>query len=111
MKLLSFQTDGAPRYGLLVNGGIVDLGTRLGADCPTLRTALARHSVAALAEIGAGPSPDLSLDDATFLPVIPDPGTILCLSLHYQTPFAAGGHPHPRQPTAFTPVPASHARP
>src|SRR3546814_2912937 len=91
MKLLSFQTDGAPRYGLLVNGGIVDLGTRLGADCPTLRTALARHSVAALAEIGAGASPDLSLDDATFLPVIPDPGKILCIGLNYQTHVAEGG--------------------
>ena len=107
MRLVSFQAGRGASYGLLADDGIVDLGTRLGADCPTLRTALARHSTAALAEIGAGASPEHSSDAVTFLPVIPDPGKILCIGLNYQMNVAEGGHPDRGEPTVFTRVPES----
>lgn len=41
MKLASFSASGRDSYGAVVEGGIVDLGRRLGERYPTLRTAIA----------------------------------------------------------------------
>ena len=50
MKLASFTAAGRASYGLITDGGIVDLGTRLGARYPSLRAALAGNALGEIAE-------------------------------------------------------------
>ena len=49
MKLASFSAAGRDTYGAVVEGGVVDLGRRLGDRYPTLRAAIAGDALARLA--------------------------------------------------------------
>ena len=50
MKLVSFVAENGPGYGVMKDGGVVDLRRRLGDRLPTLRDFL---SAGALLEAGA----------------------------------------------------------
>lgn len=97
MRLLSFETAAASAsYGAAVEGGVVDLGRRIGLHYPTLRALLAGGEAAldaARAEQGA----DHALDAVTFLPVIPDAAKIIGIGLNYRSHVAeqAGREPPP----------------
>ena len=58
MKLCSFTSAGRATYGLVVDGGIVDLGARF-PEAPTLRDFLAANGLADLGAI-AGAAPDVA---------------------------------------------------
>lgn len=83
MKLLSFVTHKQqPGYGLKIDGGIVDLGRRLGQRYPDLKSLLASDALAAVAPYTAA-QPDYREDEITFLPVIPNPAKIICAGMNY----------------------------
>ncbi len=83
MKLLSFERAGKPGFGAVVGNGIVDLGVALGNEYPDLKSLLAANALDEAARASAGRSADLSLDEVTLLPVIPEPGKIWCCGLNY----------------------------
>lgn len=79
-------------YGALDGEAVTDLGTLAGAP-KNLKAALAAGTLATL--VGGAQFP---LSDVTLLPVIPDPGKILCVGLNYATHVAETGrdqHDHP----------------
>ena len=45
MQLISFKQNGNASYGVLNGGDITDLGARLGAGCPDLKSLLEQGSL------------------------------------------------------------------
>ncbi|WP_434575464.1 fumarylacetoacetate hydrolase family protein [Pseudomonas sp. Z3-6] len=100
MKLLSFEVDGSQRFGAWVEGGVVDLTQRLGAELPDLLSVLQAHALPRVAEALKGAKPDFDLENITFLPVIPSPPKIICIGVNYEEHRSEIG----REPTLKPPV-------
>jgi 2-keto-4-pentenoate hydratase/2-oxohepta-3-ene-1,7-dioic acid hydratase in catechol pathway len=103
MKLVSFVAAGRPGYGVVKDGGLVDLGRRFGDRGPaTLRALLAAGALTeaerAAREAGA---PDLPLEGLEFAPVIPDPDKIICVGLNYRDHVAETGRTETPNPALF----------
>ncbi len=97
MRWLSFERDGEATFGLVKDDGVVD-ARRLAPELADLRAAIAAGRLAELAQAAAGLPADLTLAGLTFLPVIPNPGKILCAGLNYrahQAETGRGGEPYP----------------
>lgn len=110
MKLMSFCTPQRTSFGLVRDGGIVDLGARLGADCPDLLSALRRGAGRFdwLGELAAGLPIDHAVGDVVALPVIPNPGKIVCAGLNYVAHRLEGNHkPDSPAPVLFLRLPES----
>jgi 5-carboxymethyl-2-hydroxymuconate isomerase len=84
VKLVSFRTPDGPSFGAVTSdGGIVDLGPRLGSDFDDLRALLAYGNPSkALAKVEDLPS-DFALDDVVYLPPVPHPEKIFCIGVNY----------------------------
>ena len=100
MKLISFIRKGMPRWGVVTDSGVLDMTGWEGAR--TLKDAL---ELDLLPRLNAGldlARPDLAMSDVSFLPVIPDPGKILCIGLNYLKHKQETGRPDVDNPTVFT---------
>jgi 2-keto-4-pentenoate hydratase/2-oxohepta-3-ene-1,7-dioic acid hydratase in catechol pathway len=100
MKLASYTAAERSSYGIVTDGGLIDLGGRLGARYPTLRAALAGGALAEIAAL-AGGKPDLTLGEAALLPPIPAPDKIVCIGLNYRAHAAEAGLKVPEHPSLF----------
>jgi len=80
MKLLSFSRNNKATWGVATDAGVIDCGSLF----PTLRAALEANGLDKAKAFAAGRAADAKLTDITFLPVIPDPGKIICVGLNYQ---------------------------
>ena len=96
MKLMTYTTGGAQTYGIAVDGGVIDVGARLGGSYPSLRTVLEADALGEV-EALAGETADAALDDVTFLPPIPEPEKIICVGLNYEDHRIETG----REPTGY----------
>ena len=101
MKLASFSAAGRDTYGAVVEGGVVDLGRRLGDRYPTLRAAIAGDALARLAGEVVAAKPDFSLAQMTLLPPITDPDKIICAGRNYRAHAAEAGGAPPENPQVF----------
>lgn len=113
MKLASFRLKGRASYGIVSGSAVVDLGARLGKKYPDLKALIAGEGFAearALEKAGA----DAKLEEIEFLPVIPNPGKILCIGLNYEEHRAETKRDKTEHPTVFLRVAESqvgHAQP
>ena len=80
MKLLSFSRNKKVAWGIATDKGVIDCSSLF----PTLRAALEAGGIDKVKAFAAGRQPDASLADIEYLPVIPDPGKIICVGLNYQ---------------------------
>ncbi len=96
MRLLSFLTpDGRPSWGAADPQGRI---TDLSHLAPTLREAIAQDRLH-----GAGGTATVHAErSVTFLPVIPDPGKILCVGHNYRSHILEAGREMPTKPSVFT---------
>jgi 2-keto-4-pentenoate hydratase/2-oxohepta-3-ene-1,7-dioic acid hydratase in catechol pathway len=101
MKLASFSASGLDSYGAVVEGGIVDLGRRLGERYPTLRAAIADGALGRLAGEVKTAKPDFTLAQVTLLPPITDPDKIICAGRNYRAHAAEAGGAPPENPQVF----------
>jgi 2-keto-4-pentenoate hydratase/2-oxohepta-3-ene-1,7-dioic acid hydratase in catechol pathway len=101
MKLVSFVSAGRAGYGVAKDGGVIDLGRRLGARWPTLRTLLSADAVAEAERAAHGAAPDFALDGLELAPVIPDPDKIICVGLNYRDHVAETGRTVTEKPALF----------
>jgi 2-keto-4-pentenoate hydratase/2-oxohepta-3-ene-1,7-dioic acid hydratase in catechol pathway len=101
MKLVSFVSAGHPSYGVVKDGGVIDLGRRLGNQWPTLRTLLAAGSLAEAEQAARVASPDFPLEGLELAPVIPDPDKIICVGLNYRDHVAETGRTMTEKPALF----------
>lgn len=84
MKLLSFIRPGSGEktWGCVENTRVYDLGRRLSALFPDLKSALAGNALSELPGVKLGEA-DYQLDEIRFLPVIENPGKIFCVGMNY----------------------------
>ena len=99
MKLLSFTADGKELFGAVSGDGIVTLNERTGYA--SLRAALAAGAMDAMRTAAKDGKPDRRLADVKFLPVIPQPGKILCAGVNYRAHASEVGRELPKQPSLF----------
>jgi hypothetical protein len=84
MKLVCYRHGGATHYGAVKdNGKVVDLGTRLGALYPDIVAFIAGDGQAIARQVVATEPGDFDYDALDLLPVVPNPGKILCVGLNY----------------------------
>ncbi len=101
MKLASYLTGGKASFGVVVGEGIVTMNGRLKSGAATLREALEAGALDEMRGIAAGATPDCKLSEVRFLPVIPNPHTILCAGINYRSHAAEVGRELPKQPSMF----------
>jgi 2-keto-4-pentenoate hydratase/2-oxohepta-3-ene-1,7-dioic acid hydratase in catechol pathway len=103
MKLATVRTSRGATYGIVTDKGFVDLGARLGARLPDLKALISACAFGEAQKL-AGDKPDHSLAELTWLPVIPNPGKILCVGLNYQDHVVETGRDNTEQPAFFVRV-------
>ena len=82
-KFVSFAHGDEARYGLVVEGGVVDLSARHRAQWPTLQHVVAGGAFRTLAEKGAALAPDMPLDGIRYeLPSLA-PEKIICVGVNF----------------------------
>ncbi len=101
MKLVSFVSAGRAGYGVVKDGGVVDLGRRLGGRWPTLRALIAADSLAEAARAARDNAPDFPLEGLELAPVIPDPDKIVCVGLNYREHVEETGRTVTEKPLLF----------
>ena len=102
MKLASYKTSKGAGYGIVTDKGIVDLTRRIGKKYPDLRALLAGGALAQAEKIAkAAKKADLRLSQVSFLPVIPNPGKILCVGLNYEEHRVETGRDKTESPALF----------
>ncbi len=114
MKVTSFLRNSKATYGVVHDGGLVDIGARLGDEYPTLRSVLEAGALDAVRQAAEGRAPDLSYQDAEQLPVIPDPPKIILVGVNYVEHRKESGRDpseHPVLFTRFANVQIGHDRP
>jgi len=102
MKLASFTVEGRHTYGIVEGDQVADLESMkntLGAD---LKRALALGRLGSLSNEQMSSLPRLALADVTLLPVIPNPGKVLCIGINYATHVRETGRDMPVYPMIFT---------
>jgi len=100
VRWLSFSANGRESFGYLTPDGarVVDAGTRSGhAD---LKAAIAAGALEDIAR-SLGAAGDLSLDEVTFRPTLPNPDKILCVGLNYKSHQEETGRGGEAYPTIF----------
>ena len=102
MRFVSFRHANAAKIGAVVDGGIVDLSTRSPSGWNSLREVIAAKALAELAALAKGSAADLKFDEVELLPVIPDPGKILCIGLNYKSHVGEMGRELPTSPSVFS---------
>lgn len=96
MRFVSFKTDKGVSWGRAEGDTIIDLG----ALAPDLKTAIALDLLADGQE-----GPRLSRGAAELLPVIPNPGKILCVGHNYEDHRVETGRDPTEHPSIFTRFP------
>ncbi len=81
MKLLSFQREGRPSWGAVLDRGLVDLGARSAGMFPDLRSFIAAGMPQDLLDGASGP--EFGLADVVLAPVIPNPDKIVMAAVNY----------------------------
>jgi 2-keto-4-pentenoate hydratase/2-oxohepta-3-ene-1,7-dioic acid hydratase in catechol pathway len=106
MKLSTFKSAKGTTYGAVTSKGIVDLGARLGAQYPDLKALLKNDGLDKARKLLSS-APDYKESEITWLPVIPNPGKIVCVGLNYEEHRAETGRDKTENPALFLRVPDS----
>lgn len=102
MKIASFVYQNRSTYGIVEGDHVIDLESlksHLGAD---LKEAIARNRLSELGADELKELPRLALSEITFLPVIANPGKVLCIGINYATHVRETGRDMPTYPMIFT---------
>lgn len=96
MRYISFfRPDGSATFGRLAGDTVFDLGKA--SNATDLAAAIAGGQIGALVDGGS-----YALADVELLPVIPNPGKIICIGLNYATHVAETGREQMEYPAIFT---------
>ena len=101
MRFASFVLNGKPTWGLADATGLIAVSGTMAQRHPTMKSAIAADALAEVADELEGRTPDVSIDAATYLPPVGDPGKILCVGLNYHEHRLEGGHGEVANPTIF----------
>ncbi|MGX0890720.1 2-keto-4-pentenoate hydratase/2-oxohepta-3-ene-1,7-dioic acid hydratase in catechol pathway [Pseudomonas sp. ADAK2 TE3594] len=102
MKLASFIVQGRSTYGVVNGDQVVDLESLKHTFGTDLKQAIANNRLADLTSVVLASLPRIPLAEVTFLPVIPNPGKVLCIGINYATHVRETGREMPTYPMIFT---------
>ena len=101
MKLATYTHRGAPSYGAITAGGIVDLKKYIGPKYPTLLALLERKGLDEARTALLGKPADFPESEIQYLPLIPDRINIFCTGLNYRDHIAETKSEAPKFPRLF----------
>lgn len=107
MKVVSFLRNGKSSYGVVSGDGIVDVGAKLGGKYPDLVAVLKAGALGEVEAAAKGTAADLPYKGTVLLPVIPNPGKIVCVGVNYDEHRREMGREPPGHPTIFVRFPES----
>jgi 2-keto-4-pentenoate hydratase/2-oxohepta-3-ene-1,7-dioic acid hydratase in catechol pathway len=102
MRLVTYRQGSGERFGVAVDGGIVDGGKALAGRFADLRSVLAAGALPELARVVRGARPEVMLEAVQLLPPIPRPDKILCVGINYHAHREETGRSETAYPTLFT---------
>jgi 2-keto-4-pentenoate hydratase/2-oxohepta-3-ene-1,7-dioic acid hydratase in catechol pathway len=100
MKLASFRIHNRATWGQVEGSIVRDLGAALGERIPDLRSCIEQQADELVRQAGAS-APSYSLEEVSWLPVIPNPEKIFCVGLNYETHRKETGRAVVEHPTIF----------
>ena len=98
MKFLSYSFQNQASWGLATDTGVVSL---FSAQTPTLRSALVAGVLEKLGASAQGQADTCSLAQIQYLPVITDPGKIICIGHNYEEHRVETERDKTENPTVF----------
>lgn len=101
MKLMSFSYEGNVSYGAVDGDKVIDLGVALGSQALDLKALIANGLLSSAQRVMEDGGNTIPLGAVTFLPVIPNPGKIICVGLNYLEHVNEGGRTVTEAPTLF----------
>lgn len=101
MKLISYQYNGIDSYGAVLGDRVVDLREVFVGRASDLKTLIAAGLLVEAAAAAEKAGATLPLSEVQLLPVIPNPGKIVCVGLNYGDHVRETGREITEQPTLF----------
>ncbi|MGK6308239.1 fumarylacetoacetate hydrolase family protein [Variovorax sp. DT-64] len=101
MKLISYRYQDQDSYGAVQGDRVIDLRAVFGTRAADLKALIAADLLAGAAQAAAQAKESLPLADVQLLPVIPNPGKIVCVGLNYGEHVRETGRTVTEQPTLF----------
>ena len=101
MKLVSYQHNGQDSYGAVVGDRVVDLRAAFGTRAADLKAFITAGLAGEAGAIVAAAKHTLPLSELKLLPVIPNPGKIVCVGLNYGEHVRETGREITEKPTLF----------
>ena len=106
MKFLSFVYKKQIKYGVISNNVITDLTDKIDGAM-SLKELIAKKNIMKAKNYALNNSGTIKLEDIKFLPVIPNPGKIVCVGLNYSEHVKETGRKVEKNPVIFFRVPES----
>lgn len=101
MRFATFKVRERVTWGMIDGDSAADLGSVMGARFPDLKSLISLNAYSEAKE-AAGSAPQFALKDVSWLPVVPNPGKILCVGLNYEMHRKETGRAEVAHPTIFT---------
>ena len=108
MKLLSYKYEGAARYGLVVDDGVIDASARLGGTYPSLKHVIAGQALDKIRDL-TDDAPDHPLNEIEFELPVPNAEKILCAGRNYRAYHEVVADGGPKYPSIFNRLAHSYA--
>lgn len=102
MKLCSYTLDNTDSYGAINEKGIVDLGSRIGDQYPTLVTLIENDALNLAGETATNAIPDFQPTEVEFLPLTSEPVNFICHGLNYRDHLEELGRTAESYPRGFS---------
>ncbi len=101
MKLVSFATAGRSSYGVVRDDQYLEPPTDFRATFPDLVSVLAAGATAPLEQAATARGTRIAPASVKALPVVPNPGKLICVGLNYKTHVAETKRPDSEYPSLF----------
>ena len=82
MKFISYKYNSESKFGIIDNNLITDLTGKI-SGAETLKDLIFKNGISEAKTYASTNPGNLSVDDIEYLPLIPNPGKIICVGLNY----------------------------